>query len=55
MAYADLREFVDALEKKGELKRIREEVDPVLEITEVVQRVMRGRRGGQAGLGRQGC
>jgi len=38
------------LEKEGELKRIRAEVDPVLEITEVVQRVMRGKEGGQGGM-----
>ena len=50
MAYADLREFVRRLEKEGELKRIRTEVDPVLEITEVVQRVMCGQQGGQAGI-----
>jgi len=37
------------LEKEGELKRIRAEVDPVLEIAEVVQRVVRGKQGGQAG------
>ena len=48
MAYQDLREFVRKLEKEGELKRIRAEVDPVLEIAEVVQRVMRGKQGGQA-------
>src|SRR5213076_1833085 len=30
--------------------RIRAEVDPVLEITEVLQRVMRGKVGGQAGM-----
>ncbi len=41
MAYRDLREFVKALEKAGELKRIKAEVDPVLEITEVAQRVAR--------------
>lgn len=38
MGYADLREFVKTLEKEGELKRVSAEVDPVLEITEVVQR-----------------
>ena len=38
MAYRDLREFIGRLEKEGELKRVRAEVDPVLEITEVVQR-----------------
>lgn len=41
MAYRDLREFVKRLEKEGELKRIGVEVDPVLEITEVTDRVSR--------------
>ena len=41
MAYRDLREFVRKLEKEGELKRVRAEVDPILEITEVAQRVAR--------------
>jgi len=36
-----LREFVRLLEERGELRRIRQEVDPVLEITEISQRVMR--------------
>ena len=39
MAYPGLRDFVRKLEKEGELKRVRAEVDPVLEITEVVQRI----------------
>src|SRR5436190_24103989 len=34
MAYRDLRDFIRALEEKGELKRIPFEVDPILEITE---------------------
>ncbi|MBI1355106.1 MAG: menaquinone biosynthesis decarboxylase [Acidobacteria bacterium] len=38
MAYRDLREFVAALEKRGELKRVRDEVDPILEITEIADR-----------------
>jgi 4-hydroxy-3-polyprenylbenzoate decarboxylase len=38
MAYSDLHEFVRALEKCGELKRIPFEVDPVLEITEFADR-----------------
>jgi 4-hydroxy-3-polyprenylbenzoate decarboxylase len=38
MAYDDLREFVRALEKNKELKRIPFEVDPVLEITEFADR-----------------
>ena len=39
MAYRDLRAFIDKLEKEGELKRITAEVDPVLEITEITDRV----------------
>ena len=39
MGYVDLREFVKRLEKEGELRRVKAEVDPVLEITGVVQRL----------------
>jgi 4-hydroxy-3-polyprenylbenzoate decarboxylase len=38
MAHQDLREFIGALEKAGELKRITFEVDPKLEITEFADR-----------------
>jgi 4-hydroxy-3-polyprenylbenzoate decarboxylase len=38
MAYDDLREFIKALEKNNELKRIPFEVDPRLEITEFADR-----------------
>ncbi|HVZ82254.1 MAG TPA: UbiD family decarboxylase [Terracidiphilus sp.] len=38
MAYDDLRDWIKALEKHGELKRIREEVSPELEITEITDR-----------------
>ncbi|HYP05128.1 MAG TPA: menaquinone biosynthesis decarboxylase [Bryobacteraceae bacterium] len=38
MAYSDLREFVSALDRAGELKRIPFEVDPYLEITEFADR-----------------
>jgi 4-hydroxy-3-polyprenylbenzoate decarboxylase len=38
MAYTDLRDFVRALEKHGELKRIPFEVSPELEITEFADR-----------------
>lgn len=41
MAYADLREFIRALEKAGELTRITEEVDPELEITEIADRAVK--------------
>ena len=42
MAYNDLREWITALEKAGELKRIRSEVDPVLEVAEITDRVSKG-------------
>ncbi|MBI4910269.1 MAG: menaquinone biosynthesis decarboxylase [Acidobacteria bacterium] len=42
MAYTDLREFIRALEEKGELKRIPFEVDPHLEITEMADRAVKG-------------
>jgi 4-hydroxy-3-polyprenylbenzoate decarboxylase len=43
MAYSDLRDFVRALEKNHELKRIPFEVDPFLEITEFADRAVKGR------------
>ncbi len=48
MAHNDLREFVGALEKAGELKRISLEVDPYLEITEFADRSVKN--GGPAFL-----
>ena len=39
MGYRDLRDFLARLEKEGQLARIGEEVDPVLEITEITDRV----------------
>jgi 4-hydroxy-3-polyprenylbenzoate decarboxylase len=39
VAYQDLREWIQALEKQGELKRIRAEVSADLEITEITDRV----------------
>ena len=46
MPYTDLREFIRALEARGELKRVPFEVDPVLEITEFADRSVK--RGGPA-------
>ncbi len=37
----DLREFLDLLERRGELKRIHRRVDPHLEMTEISDRVLR--------------
>ena len=41
MEYRDLRDFIDQLEKQGDLKRIDQRVDPNLEITEISDRVLR--------------
>ena len=41
MKHRDLREFIDFLEQRGELKRISAEVDPHLEMTEICDRVLR--------------
>lgn len=41
MVLSNLREFLALLEEKGELRRIREQLSPALEITEVSDRVMR--------------
>src|SRR6266852_7361683 len=46
MGYTDLREFIRALEKNKELKRIPFEVDPHLEITEFADRAVK--QGGPA-------
>jgi 4-hydroxy-3-polyprenylbenzoate decarboxylase len=42
LAYNDLREWIVALERAGELKRITIEVDPILEIAEITDRVSKG-------------
>ena len=39
MAISDIHEFVDSLEKAGELKRVKTEVDTNLEIAEILRRV----------------
>jgi len=41
LKFADLREFLRALESRGELRRIGAPLDPRLEITEVCDRVLR--------------
>ncbi|MGB8979586.1 MAG: UbiD family decarboxylase [Terriglobales bacterium] len=53
MAYDDLRDWIKALDRAGELKRIHTEADPILEITEIADRVskardQRGNVGGKA-------
>lgn len=41
MKYKDLRDFLTLLESKGELKRISQEIDPYLEMTEISDRTLR--------------
>jgi 4-hydroxy-3-polyprenylbenzoate decarboxylase len=48
MACQDLRDFLDRLEKAGDLQRIGVEVDPELEITEITDRVSKLPGGGTA-------
>jgi 4-hydroxy-3-polyprenylbenzoate decarboxylase len=43
VAYNDLREWIAALDRAGELKRVRAEVDATLEITEITDRVSKTR------------
>ena len=46
MSYKNLREFIAALEKKGDLVRIKQPIDPNLEMTEIADRTLR--QGGPA-------
>lgn len=48
MPYSSLTDFVEFLEKKGQLVRIQDEVDPVLEITAIADRVSKSSQGGKA-------
>ena len=41
MKYKDLRDFIALLESKGELKRIHQEIDPYLEMTEICDRTLK--------------
>jgi len=42
MKFRDLREFLNMLEANGDLVRIKEEIDPNLEMTEIADRTLRG-------------
>jgi 4-hydroxy-3-polyprenylbenzoate decarboxylase len=42
MAYRDLREFIQTLDKHGELIRVKATVDPELEIAEITDRISKG-------------
>lgn len=41
MKYRDLRDFIAQLEARGELKRIQQEIDPYLEMTEIADRTLK--------------
>ena len=41
MKYKDLRDFIALLEQKGELKRISQQIDPYLEMTEICDRTLK--------------
>src|SRR5690554_809526 len=41
MKYRDLRDFIHLLEQRGELKRIQQEIDPYLEMTEIADRTLK--------------
>lgn len=43
MKYKDLRDFIDQLEKRGELVRISKEIDTDLEMTEIADRTLRAK------------
>jgi 4-hydroxy-3-polyprenylbenzoate decarboxylase len=53
LAYDDLREWISALDRAGELKKIRTEVDPILEIAEITDRVSKGRAASAANTNRR--
>ena len=48
MAYKNLQQFIETLEKEGELVRIKEYVDPKLEIAEITDRISKTPGGGKA-------
>jgi 4-hydroxy-3-polyprenylbenzoate decarboxylase len=43
LAYNDLRNWISALERAGELRKIRTEADPILEIAEIADRVSKSK------------
>ena len=48
MAYKNLQEFIHLLEKENELARIKEYVDPKLEMAEITDRISKSKDGGKA-------
>lgn len=48
MAYPDLQTFITELDRRGQLRRVRAAVDPILEITEIADRVSKSPAAGDA-------
>jgi 4-hydroxy-3-polyprenylbenzoate decarboxylase len=48
LPHADLRQWIAALDRAGELRRIKTEADPILEIAEITDRVSKSKNGGPA-------
>ena len=49
MPFDDLRQWITALDRAGELKRIKTEADPILEIAEITDRVSKSKTGKPGG------
>jgi 4-hydroxy-3-polyprenylbenzoate decarboxylase len=49
LPFADLRQWIAALDRAGELRRIQTEADPILEITEITDRVSKSKTGKAGG------
>src|ERR1700686_4439829 len=51
LPFDDLRQWIAALDRAGQLRRIQTEVDPILEIAEITDRVSKSRdaKGSQGG------
>jgi 4-hydroxy-3-polyprenylbenzoate decarboxylase len=49
LPFDDLRQWIAALDRAGELKRIKTDVDPILEITEITDRVSKSKTGKPGG------
>src|ERR1700678_3101093 len=55
LAYDDLRGWIKALDRAGELKHIHEPVDPILEMAEITDRVSKSGRQGSVSQGTKGA
>ena len=49
MPFDDIRQWITALDRAGELKRVQTEVDPILEIAEITDRVSKSKTGNPGG------